>query len=83
MAFNVNTGQHTYSTDDLIGFAKIGSFGQKSAVLLQALVTLKQYELQYPILEKQLNDLRESVKVSGKIQEVVVENNPRKSNTNK
>jgi hypothetical protein len=73
MSLDARTGNVTYNTSDLIGFARLGSFGQKSNVLLSALMKLRYYEENVPTLEQELVELRELVKVSGAIQEIVVQ----------
>ena len=73
MSIDARTGNTTYNTDDLLGFARLGSFGQKSSVLFSALQKLKYYEQNFPLLQKELMELREIVKLSGAVQEIVVQ----------
>jgi hypothetical protein len=73
MAFDARTGLTTYNTDDLIGLARLGAFGQKSSVIFTALNHLKFYETNYPKLEKEMEELRQYVNFGGQVQEVVVQ----------
>jgi hypothetical protein len=73
MSLDARTGNVSYNTNDLLGFARLGAFGQKSNVLLSALMKLSYYEYHYPLLEKELNELREIVKISGAVDEIVVQ----------
>ena len=72
MAFDARTGLTTYNTDDLIGWARLGMFGQKSSVILTALTHLKFYETNYPKLEKAIEELRQNIQIGGNVQEIVV-----------
>lgn len=67
-----NNGNVTYTTDDLIGFASLGSLGPKSRAVLGALQKLKYYESLVPVLQRQVQDLSAAIPVSGKIEEIVV-----------
>jgi Arc/MetJ-type ribon-helix-helix transcriptional regulator len=73
MAFNARTGQMVYNVDDLIGMARIGSFGQKSDLVFAALRQLKTLQVKNETLEKELLELRESVANIIKIQSSVSE----------
>jgi len=73
MSIDARTGNTMYNTDDLLGFARLGSFGQKSSVIYSALQKLKRYEDTVPLLEKELRELREIVKLTGAVEEIVVQ----------
>ena len=73
MSIDARTGNTTYNTDDLLGFARLGSFGQKSSVIYGALQQLKYYEQIVPLLQKELSELREIVKLTGAVEEIVVQ----------
>jgi hypothetical protein len=73
-----NNGNVVYSTDDLIGFASLGSLGPKSRAVLGALQKLKYYEALVPVLQKQVADLSASIPVSGTVEEIVIGENKSK-----
>lgn len=83
MAFDARTGQTLYRTDDLIGLARLGSFGAKSEVVLTALMHLKFYEENYPKLQKEIESLKETIRdtvdLSGNVQEIIIEDKKVKS----
>jgi hypothetical protein len=81
MAFDARTGLTTYNTDDLIGWARLGMFGQKSSVILTALTHLKFYETNYPRLEKALEELRQNMPLGVHVQEIVVNSNENQETT--
>jgi len=78
MGVDPRTGQSTYNLDELIGFAKLNNFGNKSQAVLQALVQLKYYTTKViPGLEREIHDLQNPVDITGStIDEIVIENPP-------
>ncbi len=78
-----NNGNVTYTTDDLIGFASLGSLGPKSRAVLGALQKLKYYEALVPVLQRQVSELSAAIPVSGQIQEIVINDNDPKTTKKK
>ena len=61
MAYNPRTGRNEYSVDDLIGLAKLGSFGPRSDAVLYALVDLKKTKMQNQLLVAEIEELKGNI----------------------
>jgi hypothetical protein len=64
MSFDSRLNANVYTTQDLIGLAKIKAFGNHSDVVLQALIKLYQYEEIYPATLKELDKTQKALKAS-------------------